>query len=64
MDYRKQIRRPIKPVSVPAAQLKLAAYGEDQAEVVEQSIANGWQGLFEPRKAAKKPEKESPIVYI
>ena len=45
-DYRKKIRKPIKPVSVLAAQRKLAAFGADQASVVEQSIANGWTGLF------------------
>jgi hypothetical protein len=46
-QYRREIRRPIKPVSVPAAQRKLAGFGADQGAVVEQSIANGWQGLFD-----------------
>lgn len=46
LSYRKQIRKPIKPVSVPAAQRKLAGFGEQQGAVVEQSIANGWTGLF------------------
>ena len=45
-DYRTQIRRPLKPVSIPAAQRELAAFGAEQAAVVEQSIAHGWQGLF------------------
>jgi hypothetical protein len=45
-DYRKQIRKPLKPASIPAAQRALAAFGSEQAAVVEQSIANGWQGLF------------------
>jgi len=45
-DYRSEIRRPLKPVSIPAAQRELAAFGADQAAVVEQSVANGWQGLF------------------
>lgn len=44
--YRKSIRKPLKQASVPAAQKQLAAYGSEQAAVVEQSIANGWQGLF------------------
>lgn len=47
VDYRKQIRKPLKPASILAAQRKLAAFGTDQAAVVEQTIANGWQGLFE-----------------
>ena len=45
-DYRKEVRKPIKPASVLAAQRKLAGFGANQASVVEQSIANGWQGLF------------------
>lgn len=46
LEYRKAIRKTLKPVSWPAAQRKLASFGDKQAEVVEQSIANGWQGLF------------------
>lgn len=45
-DYRSKIRKPLKPVSIPAAQQALAAFGSDQDAVVKQSIANGWQGLF------------------
>lgn len=63
-DYRTQIRRPLKPVSIPAAQRELAAFGAEQAAVVEQSIAHGWQGLFalKPRAngsghAAGKPAR-------
>lgn len=44
--YRKQIRKPLKEASLHAAQKKLASHGEEQAAVVEQSIANGWTGLF------------------
>ena len=51
-DYRTQIRRPLKPVSIPAAQRELAAFGAEQAAVVEQSIAHGWQGLFDLKKRA------------
>jgi len=58
VQYRKQIRKPIKPASVAAAQRKLAGFGPDQSAVVEQSIANGWQGLF-PLKAAPKRKEAS-----
>ena len=44
--YRTEIKKPIKAVSKPAAQIALAKYGESQSAVVEQSIANGWTGLF------------------
>jgi hypothetical protein len=46
LAYRQKIKKPIKPPSTEAAQKALAAYGADQAAVVEQSIAQGWQGLF------------------
>jgi uncharacterized protein YdaU (DUF1376 family) len=46
VDYKAKIRKPIKPVSMLAAQQKLAGFGADQMAVVDQSIANGWQGIF------------------
>ena len=53
--YRREIRKPLKAASIPSAQKKLLAFGGDQAAVVEQSIANGWQGLFELKDARSKP---------
>jgi hypothetical protein len=60
--FRKAIRKPIKTVSEQAMKIKLQRYGTDQAAVVDQSIANQWQGLFDlqegkasaGREAAKK----------
>lgn len=52
VQYRKSIRKPLKQASIPAAQRKLAAFGSDQPEVVEQSIANSWQGLFPVRRVS------------
>jgi len=64
MQYRTEIRKPLKPASIPAAQRNLAAFGCDQSAVVEQSIANGWQGLFELKRGTKpavaKPPKPFP----
>ena len=62
VQYRKEIRKPLKQASIPAAQEALAAFGSDQQAVVKQSIANGWQGLFDlkrsPQGAANgKPSK-------
>ena len=57
-DYRVQIRKPIKPVSIPAAQRELAGFGAGQAAVVEQSIANSYQGLFALKNRPKRPEPE------
>lgn len=57
IDYRKQIRKPLKPASIPAAQRQLAAFGSDQVAVVEQSVANGWQGLFALKQGGKPESK-------
>lgn len=61
--YRTAIRKPIKPASEHAMQLKLSKYGSEQAEVVDQSIANQWQGLFDPKRAkpapGEKPKKSA-----
>lgn len=54
LSYRKEIRRPIKPASIPASQRLLAGFGADQAAVVEQTVGNGWQGLF-PLKNGPAP---------
>lgn len=59
-QYRRETRKPIKPASVLAAQRKLAGYGADQGAVVEQSIANGWQGLFDV-KASQAAGTAEPI---
>lgn len=58
LEYRKAIRKALKPVSYPAARRRLARFGEDQAAVVEQSIAQGWTGLFPlAGKEKKQPER-------
>ena len=53
--FRKAIRKPIKPASEQAMKLKLSRYGAEQGEVVDQSISNQWQGLFDLKKAAPRP---------
>jgi hypothetical protein len=55
--YRKGIGKPLRPVSFLSAAVDLAKHGANQAAVVEQSIAQGWQGLF-PLKQAGKPTKD------
>lgn len=59
LAYRIEIRKPLKQASIPAAQLALAAFGTSQSAVVEQSIANGWQGLF-PLKTVNGKQPEDP----
>ena len=60
-DYRQQIHKPIKQVSLLAAQRELAGFGCDQRAVVEQSIANGYQGLFALKARPGKPPDNSSI---
>jgi hypothetical protein len=54
LRYRKEIRKPLKTLSQEFAAKKLASFGPDQMLVVEQSIENGWQGLF-PLAKSRNP---------
>jgi hypothetical protein len=54
--FRKAIKKPIKEASYGAMALKLSRFGADQAEVVDQSISNQWQGLFELTKKKSSGE--------
>jgi hypothetical protein len=49
-SYRREIRKPIKPASILAAQRKLAGFGSNQLATVENSIAEGYTGLFPPKE--------------
>jgi len=55
--YRADTKKPIKPPSIPAAMRELAKFGEMQAEVVQHSIANSYQGLFAPKPNGKAVSK-------
>jgi hypothetical protein len=56
-----QAYRKLKPKSIPMAQRKLAQLGALQAEAVEHSIANGYQGLFAPKPSGfAKPGMRGP----
>lgn len=63
MAYRKSVKKPLRGDSIPAAKRKLAAYGADQAAVVEQSMANGWQGLFDLKGAPAKSAAGKHITH-
>ncbi|MGA7807871.1 hypothetical protein [Bradyrhizobium sp.] len=58
--YRREIKKPIKSPSLAAACEKLTRFGPDQAAVVAQSIAEGYQGLFElkPNGSAKAKRED------
>lgn len=63
LNYRKT-KKPLRPASLPKAAAGMAALGNRQRAAVDFSIAQGYQGLIEPRsplaKVAAAPDK-SPI---
>jgi hypothetical protein len=58
VQYRKEIKKPLSELAT-RKNLKLLdelrSHGEDPVKVIEQSIANGWQGLFAVRKPPSAP---------
>jgi hypothetical protein len=58
--YRVAIKKPLRPASMSAAARKLAAMGPRQRAAVDESIANGYQGLFEPKSNGKHPPAAAP----
>lgn len=68
-EYRMERKPPIKPESMREAAQQLADFGIHQLEVVKQSIAAGWQGLFalktvngSPGKPWKAPRSTAEIL--
>jgi hypothetical protein len=58
--YRAQIKKPLKPMSIEAAQRELVKYAHQQMQVVEQSIANGWHGIFALKAGSGNPTTGKP----
>lgn len=55
LDYRKELKKPLKDATVKAQWKEFVKWGEAGAIAsIEQSIKNGWQGLFEPRAGFSK----------
>ncbi|WP_291813984.1 hypothetical protein, partial [Limnobacter sp.] len=51
LEYRKEIRKPMRERTQQMQLKKLTAMGHDGAIAsIEQSIAHGWVGLFEPKQ--------------
>lgn len=59
--YRRSINKPIKSASMLAAQRKLAGFGADQSAVVENSIAEGYTGLFPAKQSSPQRRIETPV---
>ncbi|HYB97554.1 MAG TPA: hypothetical protein VEC57_00275 [Candidatus Limnocylindrales bacterium] len=53
--------KPLKPASVAKQWAKLAEWGHDRAiEAIDQTIRNGWQGLFEPKAVSGHATAPAP----
>ncbi|CDG90104.1 replication protein [Xenorhabdus bovienii] len=57
LEYRSAIKKPIKTVQTANGQIKFLKEcydaGYSPSEVIETSITNGWQGLFQPKYSPK-----------
>lgn len=51
IDYRKELKKPLKDATVTAQWAEFKIWGEEKSvQSIQESIKNGWQGLFEPKK--------------
>lgn len=51
IEYRKEIKKPLRQMSIDRVSRKLSKHDfHTQERMVEQSIENGWQGLFEVKQ--------------
>ena len=59
--HRVEQRKPITPLSAKKLLSHLETMGEPRAiAAIQHSIANGWQGIFEPKEAATSQAKSKP----
>lgn len=66
IDYRSKRKPAVKPESLQALAEKLAAFGtlEAQAATVQNSIADGYQGLFPPKpNGSGNHQQAAPVRY-
>ena len=64
-DYRKKIKAPMtdKAVQLLYTKLnKLASDDETKIEILNQSIVNGWKGIFPVKTQKQEPESNNPFL--
>ena len=65
LAFRKQIKKPLSEISIKAnieSLKKLSKENNDVAvQILEQSIANGWQGLFELKQSKETQSPQSRL---
>jgi phage replication O-like protein O len=57
IEHRKALKKPMTPQAIKLAFKKLEEFknqGYNPEDVINQSILNGWQGLFEPKRRVNK----------
>lgn len=66
IEHRKQLKKPMTDNAIKLAMKKLTQLADndkDRIAIIEESIANGWQGLFALKKDQPKPEEVKPKKY-
>jgi hypothetical protein len=59
--FRGEIKKPLVPTTIDQQLKKLEAMGPEKAvEALKQSMAAGWQGIFEPRQEIKPQNRFGP----
>ncbi|GIV35438.1 MAG: hypothetical protein KatS3mg031_2973 [Chitinophagales bacterium] len=65
MEHRKQIKKPLTDVAIKKQLQMLSQKSEDEAvAIINQSIQNGWQGLFELQKGKNNLDINSELINI
>lgn len=64
IEYRKQIKKPIKEATQETILAKMENFTEEQCKfVIDNSIENGWQGLFWDKLPKKEELSEEQLTY-
>ncbi|PLC78307.1 replication protein [Klebsiella variicola] len=66
VEYRRDLKKPIKSQQTVTQAINLLdrcrLSGYSPEEIINQSIANGWQGLFEPKGAKPQPRQQVRVA--
>lgn len=66
VEYRLDLKKPIKSQQTVTQAINLLdrcrLNGYPPEEIINQSIANGWQGLFEPKGAKPQPRQQTRVT--
>jgi hypothetical protein len=64
IDYRKEIKKPIKQSTIDFQWRQFILWGEQKSiDSINQSITNGWTGLFEPKYTTNNKQPLTPTDH-